>query len=122
MDLGFEDWYFQDLPESVRTDAKEVLKSQKEKIETLKCSKEDLQYYTAMGYKTSNRLTGGLPALVYLVELRATRFVHPTLRKKAKQMADIISEEFGKDGLVIHLDEEMDRFDIKRGTHDITLK
>jgi len=122
MDLGFEDWYFEDLPEVVRADAKEVLASQKKKIETLKCSKEDLQYYMAMGYKTSNRLTGGLPALIYLVELRATRFVHPTLRKKAKQMADIIGEQFAKDGLVIHLDEEMDRFDIKRGTHDIVLK
>ena len=75
-----------------------------------------------MGYRTSNRLTGNIPALVYLVELRATRFVHPTLRKKAKMMADALSELFGKFGLVIHLDKEIDRFDIKRGEHDIVLK
>ena len=121
-ELGFEEWYFEDLPENVRANAKEVLKSQKEKIEKLECSKEDKQYYIAMGYRTSNRLTGGLPALVYLVELRATRFVHPTLRKIAKKMSDILVQEFEKDGLVIHLDLEMDRFDSKRGTHDIVLK
>jgi thymidylate synthase ThyX len=122
MSLGFEEWYFEDLPKDVVADAKEVLKSQKEKIETLECSKEERQYYTAMGYRTSNRLTGGLPAIVYLVELRATRFVHPTLRKIAKQMAEILEKEFSKDGLKLHLDTEMDRFDVKRGTHDITLK
>ena len=122
MDLGFEEWYFQDLPKEVTKNAKELLKSQKEKIKKLKCSKEDLQYYTAMGYRVSNRLTGGLPALVYLVELRATRFVHPTLRKIAKKMSDILVKKFSTAGLVMHLDLEMDRFDSKRGTHDIVLK
>ena len=122
MELGFEPWYFEDLPSDVAADAKEVLKSQKEKIEKLECTKEERQYYTAMGYRTSNRLTGGLPAVVYLIELRATRFVHPTLRKIAKQMADVVEKEFSKDGLKLHLDTEMDRFDVKRGTHDIVLK
>ena len=75
-----------------------------------------------MGYKVSNRLTGNIPALVYLTELRATRFVHPTLRKKAKMMADTLSKLFGKFGLVMHLDKEIDRFDIKRGEQDIVLK
>ena len=122
MDLGFEEWYFQDLPKEVVKNAKEVLKSQKEKIKKLKCSKEEMQYYIAMGYRVSNRLTGGLPALVYLVELRATRFVHPTLRKIAKKMSDVLIKKFTNAGLVMHLDLEMDRFDSKRGTHDIVLK
>ncbi|MGH7250161.1 MAG: hypothetical protein ACREGC_04235, partial [Minisyncoccia bacterium] len=76
----------------------------------------------AMGYLISNRLTGNIPALVYLVELRATTTVHPTLRSKARKMADTLSELFGKYGLVIHLEKEIDRFDIKRGEHDIVLK
>jgi hypothetical protein len=75
-----------------------------------------------MGYNISNRLAGSLPPLVYLAELRATRFVHPTLRAKAKMMADTLSNLFGKYGLKIHLDAEIDRFDIKRGEHDIVLK
>jgi hypothetical protein len=54
--------------------------------------------------------------------LRATRFVHPTLRKKAKMIADSLSGLFGKIGLIINLDKEIDRFDIKRGEQDIVLK
>ena len=72
-----------------------------------------------MGYNLPNRLTGDLHALVYLVELRATRFVHPTLRFRARQMAEELRRRFGEYGLVLHLDDEPDRFDIRRGEHDI---
>ena len=121
-ELGFEEWYINELPESIREKAKALLKVQEEKIKSLPISKEEKQYYTVMGYKISNRITGNLPSLVYLAELRATRFVHPTLRKRAKQLADTLSETFGQDGLTMHLDEELDRFDIKRGEQDIVLK
>ena len=121
-EIGFEQWYLSELPVDVKTKAIALLNEQKETIETLDMPKEVKQYYLPIGYLISNRLTGGLPALVYLVEIRATRFVHQTLRTKAKQMADTLTNLFSKNGLVIHLDEEMDRFDIKRGTHDITIK
>ena len=121
-EIGFENWYIRELPETLRAKAEEFLKKQEEKIGKLKVSKEDKQYYVAMGYNTANRLTASIPPLVYLAELRATRFVHPTLRAKAKMMADTLTELFGKFGLVIHLDPEIDRFDIKRGEHDIVLK
>ncbi|MBP6866055.1 MAG: hypothetical protein KBC12_00750, partial [Candidatus Pacebacteria bacterium] len=122
MDIGFESWYLDELPAELQDKAKTFLKTQEDKVNTLEVSKEERQYYVAMGYKISNRLTGNLPALVYLAELRATQFVHPTLRKKAKMLADTLSELFGKSGLVMHLDPEIDRFDIKRGEHDIVLK
>lgn len=121
-EIGFQKWYINELPEEIKEKAETFLKQQEEKINNLKISKEEKQYYIAMGYNTSNRLTGNIPALVYMTELRATRFVHPTLRKKAKMMADTMSELFSKFGLVIHLDKEIDRFDIKRGEHDIVLK
>jgi thymidylate synthase ThyX len=121
-EIGFEKWYLGELPKELQPKAEKFLKEREEKINNLKVSKEEKQYYIAMGYKVSNRLTGNIPALVYLTELRATRFVHPTLRKKAKMMADTLSELFGKFGLVMHLDKEIDRFDIKRGEQDIVLK
>ena len=121
-DIGFEKWYLSELPEELRSKAESFLKKQEEKIKKMDISKEERQYYIPMGYNTSNRLTGNLPALVYLAELRATRFVHPTLRNKAKKIADTLVELFGKFGLKIHLDKEIDRFDIKRGEHDIVLK
>ena len=121
-ELGFEEWYINELPKSLHEKARVFLKEQEKAIESLPITKEEKQYYIAMGYRTSNRMTGGLPALVYLAELRATRFVHPTLRKRAKQLADTLSDTFGSSGLIMHLDEEIDRFDIKRGEHDIVLK
>lgn len=120
-DLGFHPWYLQELPDAVRQDALELIRVQDKRIDKLGASPEEQQYYCAMGYQTSNRLTGTLPELVYLVELRATRFVHPTLRERAQQMAKVLSAEFADAGLIIHLDDEPDRFDVKRGEHDIVL-
>lgn len=121
-ELGYETWYFGALPPEIQEKAKAFLASQEEKIKALPLPKEDKQYYTAMGYNVSNRLTGTLPALVYLAELRATRFVHPTLRERAKQIAASLTDLFGAFGLVMHLDADPDRFDVKRGEHDIVLK
>lgn len=122
---GFEGWYLRELPEKLRSVADTLLTKQRERLSKLSyggISDVELQYYVAMGYRTPNRVTGGLPALVYLVELRATRFVHPTLRRRAKQMAESLKDAFGHYGLTLHLDPEPDRFDIKRGEHDIQLK
>ncbi|MEX0916953.1 MAG: FAD-dependent thymidylate synthase [Candidatus Paceibacterota bacterium] len=119
---GFHPWYMEELPEDFQKEAKEVLGEQEKAISSLECSREEKQYYTAMGYQITNQLTGNLPALIYLVELRATRFVHPTLRFRAQEMAHALKKKFSEDGLVIHLDEDSDRFDIKRGEQDIVQK
>jgi len=121
-ELGFENWYIDELPESIKSKALYLIKNQAEKINKLNISKEEKQYYIPMGYNISNRITGGLPGLVYIAELRSTQFVHPTLRKRAKQMASKLLESFEKFGLVLHIDKDNDRFNIKRGEHDIVLK
>ncbi len=119
---GFEEWYFEELPKDFRKEAKDFIKKQEKDIKNLKLDPETEQYYIAMGYKLPNRVTGSIPHLVYLAELRATRFVHPTLRKRAIQIAKSLEKNFGNSGLVIHLDKDPDRFDVKRGEHDITIK
>jgi hypothetical protein len=75
-----------------------------------------------MGFNTTNQVTGDLHALVYLVELRGTRFVHPTLRERALQIACELEKRFGKNGLVLHMDPEPNRFDVRRGSHDLKIK
>jgi hypothetical protein len=45
-----------------------------------------------------------------------------TLRRKAKKLADTLSELFGKFGLIMHLEKDIDRFNTKRGEQDIVLK
>jgi thymidylate synthase ThyX len=122
IELGFNDWYLEELSDTLRAEATNLLANQAGAIAKLNLSPEETQYYVAMGYNTSNYFTGDIPAIVYMVELRATRFVHPTLRHQAAKMAELLESEFKNEGLVIHLDPEMDRFDSKRGEHDIQKK
>ena len=119
---GFNGWYLNALPEDLREKTKDFIKSQEEKINKLNVSEEEKQYYIAMGYRVPCRLAGDLKALVYLVELRSTRFVHPTLVEQILKMIKSLKELFADDGLVLHLDEEPNRFDIRRGQQDIVEK
>jgi len=119
---GLEKFYLNSLPEEVRQKAETIVASQEEKIKKLDIQPELAQYYTAMGYNLPNMVRGDLPALVYLIELRSTRFVHPTLQRRAIEMAGILVHEFGKFGLKLHLDDDPGRFDVKRGEHDIVMK
>lgn len=116
---SFASWYLESLPDNVRKEAIELLSRQKNAISYIDVTEGERQYYIPMGYELPNRLTGDLPALVYVVELRATRFVHPTLTRVAGEIARMLLEEFGSAGLVLHLDQEPGRFDVRRGKHDI---
>lgn len=118
-DLGFNNWYVENLPKEVRNKLPEHLGMIREKVEALGISKELGQYFLPMGYNVSNRFTGDLPATVYMVELRDSRFVHPTLQKIAHRIGEEIT---GKLGIPLHVDSEPGRFDIRRGNQDIILK
>ncbi len=119
---GFNEWYFNAMPTDLKEKAKVFILEQEKKIEKLEASDEIKQYYLAMGYRVACRLSGDLKALVYLTELRSTRFVHPTLVEQMLKMITSLKELFSKDGLVFHLDAEPNRFDIKRGEQTITAK
>lgn len=116
---GFEEWYLDELPETLRSDAKKLLESQVAAIKRLECSPLDTQYFLPMGFRCPIRMTGTIPALTYLTELRATRFVHPTLRKKTILLAQALQQDLK---LTLHLDPDPDPFDVRRGLHDIVEK
>lgn len=124
MDLGFEPWYLDELPEDFRKEALAFIESQTRAWNELRArmSARDaafmLQYYVPMGMRVPIRLTSDMRGLVYMVELRSTRFVHPTLVKRERQMAFVISERIPYD-IAFRMDPEPNRFDVKRGTHDI---
>ncbi len=119
---GFEQWYLEEMPPSLRAEATAEIEKQKTALQTLRGAPEILQYYTAMGFRTANRITGTLPALTYLVELRSGSTVHPTLRILAQTMAAELESRLKETGLVLHIDKSENRFDTKRGTHDIVMK
>lgn len=119
---GFNSWYLNSLPTALKQKAKKFIQEQEKKIKKIKASEEEKQYLIAMGYKVPCRFSGDLKALVYLVELRSTRFVHPTLVKQILKVVQSLKKLFKKDGLALHLDKEPNRFDIKRGKQDIKEK
>src|SRR5690606_29600186 len=119
---GMHSWYLGELTPELRESAVAMLSRHEELLADIATKPEEKQYLVPMGYLLPNRLTGNLAALVYVVELRSTRFVHPTLRVIAQQMGHELLERFGSHGLVLHIDDTEDRLDIGRGAHDIVKK
>lgn len=117
---GFANWYLEEMPAHLATQAKVLLGKYTGKLLASFGTDCEEQNYIPMGYQVPCSVTGDLPSIVWLIELRATRFVHPTLRRRAIQMAEYLSQNFAD--IKLHLDPEPDRFDVKRGEHDIVEK
>jgi len=118
-DLGFNQWYVENLPEEVQEKISAHLGFVENEINEMNIARELQQYFIPIGYNTSNRFTGDLPATIYMVEIRDSRFVHPTLQKVAHKIGEQITENLG---IRLNLDPEPNRFDIKRGEQDIIVK
>jgi thymidylate synthase ThyX len=118
-DLGFNEWYINNLPEDIKKETKEYLDSLIKDINNLTDDIYLRQYYIPFGFNISNYVTGTLNAFIYLIELRSTIFVHPTLRKKAHQMAKTIEDELN---IKLYIDKKDLDFNINRGKQDIELK
>lgn len=119
-ELGFNQWYLDQLPDGLRETAEKLISNQSRAIDNLDASAVDKQYYTAMGFDVSCKVSYGLPAAVYTIELRSGRLVHPTLRKVALEMSRAVESQFPS--LKLHTDYSADDWDIRRGTQDITEK
>ncbi len=121
-ELGFADWYLEELTPELRTAALALLTEQKERVANLATTPEIAQYYQPMGYRVSNLLSGDLPALVYMLELRSASTVHPTLVKVVQELGQLLIEQYADLGLTLHLATDGGRFDVKRGLQDIVLQ
>jgi len=117
---GFEQWYLNALPEATRVRAEALITAQKEAIEKIEANEFEKQYLVALGFRVPWRYTCGLPAAIYLAELRSGKTVHPTARKVAIQLAEALLTEFPD--LKLYADLDPDDWDIKRGTQDIVKK
>lgn len=125
-ELGFEPWYLEAMPEEVRIEVKKALNSFEYQYQydlRAKFSQDNLQYLIPMGYQVPISVTGDIPALVYLIELRATPFVHPTLQRRALQMGQTLKHLLCDFGFKLFVDEDsFGRFDVRRGKQDIVEK
>jgi hypothetical protein len=117
---GFNDWYLNQLPDDLRLSAFDLIKRQAEVIKSLNATEEVKQYYVAMGFNVACKVTYGLPATVYTVELRSGKLVHPSLRRVAHQMHYGLKALFPD--ITLHSDLEPDDWDVRRGQQDIKEK
>ncbi len=117
---GFNEWYLEQLPAKVRGEAEKLIREQISAIKKLKATKEELQYYIAMGFNVTCKVSYGLPAAVYVIELRSGKMVHPTLRKIAHKMADKLKKLLPD--IVVHVDRSLDDWDVRRGMQTLLEK
>src|SRR3989338_393039 len=110
--LGFNSWYTENFPREVGEQLDEYVGMLQDKVRAFGISPAEEQYFWPMGYNTANRFTGDLPATIYMVELRDSRFVHPTLQNIAHYIGAEITRELG---IPLHIDKEPNKFDVKRG-------
>ncbi len=114
---GFYPWYLEQLSDKLRGRGKDLIGRQIERINALPASPVERQQYLAMGFSAPVQMTFTLPGLVYLIELRSGKTVHPTLRLRAQQLARALHREFPD--LRLYADMDEDDWSAKRGTQTI---
>ncbi len=121
-EFGFHPWYIENLPSGLQKKAKELVDWVTKEYEALKVPAEAKQYMLPMGFLVPCRITGDIKALTYFVELRLSRFVHPTLVEIASKVAEELTKRLKKYGFKLHIDKTPHRFDVRRGLQTILLK
>lgn len=119
---GFEPWYLEQLDPETRAEAVQLINLQRSRIESLSCfgnsaTEIEKQYVTALGFRVPCVVTMALPALVYFLELRTQKTVHPTLRARALQMAKRFKDAYPD--VALHVDNDPDDWTVRRGEQTI---
>ena len=117
---GFFQWYLDQLPTELLMDANLLIARQTAAIEALPTSDLYKQYYTAMGFTVACDVTYSIPQSVYVAELRAGQTVHPTLRKVAQQIGQVLRQNLPR--MALYVDDGPEIWSVKRGTQDIVAK
>lgn len=124
---GFEPWYLEQLGDpdngnvgGLRDQAVALINEQNEAIHKLGADVLTRQYYAALGFQVPCQVTYGLPALLYLLELRSGKTVHPTLRKRILEIVTIFQKSYPN--IALHADKDPDDWDVRRGDQTITRK
>lgn len=120
MQHGFEPWYLEQLDDDLHDEANQLLDEQELRIEEVTDNPVLRQYYTALGYRVRTDVTYGLPAAIYVMELRSGKAIHPTLRKKVHGMIKCFQMRLPH--INLHVDLDPSDWDVRRGTQTITFK
>jgi thymidylate synthase ThyX len=114
---GFEDWYLEQMPPHVAEVARQLIRAQETRINGLACSSTVRQYYCPLGALVMCQVDQDIPAFVYRVELRSSKTVHPTLRRRVLREAELFREQLPI--IKMYIDEDPDDWDVRRGRQTI---
>jgi len=117
---GFNEWYLDNLPDCVIDEINARIGNQLHKLDLLLCNKYELQYYIPMGFNVVTTLSYDLPQIAYVLDLRSSLTVHPTLRNIINKIGVVIQNEIPM--LQLYMDKSDDELCLKRGLQDITFK
>lgn len=115
---GFDPWYLEQLDDDLRVEAGELIARSSEEIDRLDADPVAKQYYVALGYRVPYSVTFGLPALLYVLELRSGKHVHPTLRHQIHKAIRWFRTRFPE--IALHVDMDPDDWTVRRGEQTIT--
>jgi len=120
---GFEPWYLEQLGE-LGKEADTLIDEQRFEISKLGFGESDRevkrQYYNALGFRVPCTVTYALPALLYVLELRSGKTVHPSLRRVIHAMVKKFKHEYPE--VALHADMDPDDWSVRRGEQTITEK
>jgi thymidylate synthase ThyX len=116
---GFEPWYLEQLPIELRVKAERLILAQANTIAELPCNEVERQYYIPLGYRVAVDVYYALPALVYVLEMRSAKTVHPTLRKLILGLAEEFRAELDDRPFALHVDTDTDDWTVRRGLQTI---
>jgi thymidylate synthase ThyX len=115
--LGFNDWYLDELPPAVRSQADDLIGAQTESIDRLECDDFTRQNYIAMGFQVPCHVVQNLPGFIYRVELRSGKTVHPSLRRLVHEEIRAFERRFPD--VPLYVDMDPDSWTVRRGKQTI---
>ena len=120
-DWMIHNFYLTKIPKELREKTKQTISTNTQLLAGLSKMQVpnlyDIQYLLPMGMEVQGLLRCGVPQLTYIVELRTSKTVHPTLRKLAQQFAQIIKSVYPD--MALYVDLSPDSWNTKRGFQDI---
>lgn len=123
--FGMHPWYLDNLPLAARQQAEQIISQQLQAIQSLDIDQFQTQYYLPMGMQIPTHLTGHIGKVIYFVELRAQKTVHPTLHHNAYELAQYVEKKLNsilESNISLYVDPDVGGFSIKRGTQTIFKK
>jgi thymidylate synthase ThyX len=113
---GFEDWYLRELGD-LESKGRELVERLKHDAYSLTNDPIARQYYLGLGFKVPCQISYGLPATIYMLELRSGKHIHPTYRSKVHEMIRLFVRQFPD--LALHVDTDPDDWTVRRGLQTI---